>query len=89
MKENIAGLPFTWEVFWKPDERPGSFGEYGVAGNNFGRETEFKCTSARRPRCVLLNRDPLYLDFARERHLNAVQSTIAALARLQHADTGS
>ena len=89
VKENIEGLPFTWEVFWKPDERPGSFGEYGVAGNNFGRETEFKCTSARRPRCVLLNRDPLYLDFARERHLNAVQSTIAALARLQHADTSS
>jgi hypothetical protein len=89
VKENIGGLPFTWEVFWKPDEKPGSFGEYGPAGNNFGRETEFKCTSARRPRCVLLNDDPLYLDFARARHLNAVQTTIAALARARRPNTSS
>lgn len=89
VKEDIEGLPFTWEVFWKPDDNPGSFGEYGAAGNNFGRETAFKCANVRRPRCVMLNDDPLYVDFARERHLNAVQTTIAALARLQRAGAGS
>jgi hypothetical protein len=89
VKGDIEGLPFTWEVFWKPDVNPGSFGEYGAAGNNFGRETAFKCANVRRPRCVLLNDDPLYVEFARERHLNAVQTTIAALARLQRAGTGS
>ena len=88
VKEDIEGLPFTWEVFWEPDENTGSFGEYGAAGNNYGRETAFKCANVRRPRCVLLNNDPLYIDFARERHLNAVQTTIAAIARLQRAGDG-
>ncbi len=88
VKGDIEGLPFTWEVFWKPDVKPGSFGEYGAAGNNFGRETAFKCANVRRPRCVLLNDDPLYVEFARERHLNAVQTTIAALAQLQRAGAG-
>ena len=37
----------------------------------------------------MLNDDPLYVEFARERHLNAVQTTIAALARLQRAGAGS
>ena len=77
----IPGLPVTWQAFWELDEDPENFGEYGPAGNNFGRKTEFRC--GERERCVLLADDPLYTDFAFERHRTAVQGTMQAMLLLQ------
>ncbi|MDA1074505.1 MAG: hypothetical protein O3A63_07070 [Proteobacteria bacterium] len=77
----INGLPVSWEAFWTISENPGGFGEYGPAGNNFGRSTEFRC--ANRERCVLLNKDPLYEDFARQRHIAAVLGTMRAMMLVQ------
>lgn len=78
----IPGMPASWEVFWKLNA-PGSFGEYGDAGNNFGRPAEFACTEEKRARCVLLDEDPLYESFAVERHADAVRATVAAMRLLQ------
>ncbi|NIP13874.1 MAG: hypothetical protein GWM88_03650 [Pseudomonadales bacterium] len=79
----IEGLPTTWEAFWKLAEDPENFGEYGPAGNTFGRKTEFRC--AQRQRCVLLRDDPLYATFAAERHAAAVKGTLAAMLIVQRA----
>ena len=81
LEQPIAGLPATWESFWKLDKDPGDFGEYGPAGNNFGRDTEFRCDNGQR--CVLLKRDPLYERFAMERHRAAVLGTMRTLYLLQ------
>ena len=81
VRSPISGLPASWEVFWEPDENPDNFGEYGPAGNNFGRKTEFKCEAE--ARCVLLKNDPLYAQFARERHITAVRGTIGAMLLMQ------
>jgi hypothetical protein len=83
VRSPIAGLPASWEVFWEFDEVPGNFGEYGPAGNNFGRATEFRCESEQR--CVLLRDDPLYAQFARERHTTAVRGTMRAMLLMQRA----
>ena len=77
----MIGLPATWEVFWTPDEDPGSFGAYGPAGNNFGRGARFPCGLSER--CELLRDDPLYAAFALERHADAVLRTMQALAIVQ------
>ena len=82
----ISGMPATWEAFWTPDTKAGNFGEYGPAGNNFGRETTFRCADAQR--CVLLDDDPLYQEFAQDRHLAAVLGTIRVMRLAsQGADT--
>lgn len=77
----IPGLPSGWSAFWTPSDEPGSFGDYGPAGNNFGRRTEFRCGDDQR--CVLLNDDPLYAEFALARHLDAIRGTLAALLKMQ------
>lgn len=79
----ILGMPTSWQAFWKLAEDPGSFGEYGPAGNNFGRHTEFRCAGQR---CVLLDEDPLYHAFAVARHAEAVRATVRAMAWLQAQD---
>ena len=76
----MLGMPATWEAMWEFGE-PGEFGEYGVAGNNFGRPTRFDC--GQDERCVLLTDDPLYAAFALERHLVAVRATMAAMLLAQ------
>ena len=84
VREQIAGLPVTWQVFWRIGD-PGGFGGYGGAGNNFGRSAEFDCGgTSRAERCVLLARDPLYEAFAADRHVDAVRATITAMWMLQH-----
>ena len=79
----IGPLPTTWEAFWVPPSEPGEFGEYGVAGNSFGRKVTFDCTSQRAERCVLLEGDPLYDAFALDRQLAAVRATARAMYRMQ------
>ena len=84
VREQIPGLPVSWQAFWRIGE-PGGFGGYGGAGNNFGRPAEFDCGGrSRAERCVLLERDPLYEAFAADRHLDAVRATITAMWMLQH-----
>jgi hypothetical protein len=77
----INGMPTSWTAFWNPNDDPGSFGDYGPAGNSFGRRTEFRCGGERR--CVLLKDDPLYTEFALDRHLDALQGTLAAMLLMQ------
>lgn len=72
----IEGLPVTWQAFWRLADDPQDFGDYGVAGNQFGRRAQFDCGGQR---CVLLDRDPLYVGFAHDRHLEAVRVTARAL----------
>ena len=81
VQAQIPGLPTTWQSFWELDENPEDFGEYGPAGNNFGQKTEFRC--GEKERCVLLENDPLYKEFAFERHMTATVSTMRALLLLQ------
>jgi hypothetical protein len=76
----MLGMPATWEALWRFGD-PGDFGEYGNAGNNFGRPTRFDCGDAER--CVLLKDDPLYAAFALDRHLVAVRATMAAMLLAQ------
>ncbi len=81
VRQPINGLPVTWEAFWKFGDEPGAFGDYGKAGNNFGRKVEFRCNSQD---CVLVSKDPIYRRFANARHTQAVKSTISAMNWLQH-----
>jgi hypothetical protein len=74
-------LPVSWQVFWKPASKAGDFGEYGPAGNNFGRKTSFRCGAAKP--CLLLDDDPLYEEFALQRHADAVRATMQAMYLLQ------
>lgn len=80
VQRHIDGLPATWQAFWQLADDPRQFGEYGVAGNNFGRRTEFDCGATR---CVLLDDDPLYDAFALARHVDAVNATLRAMVWLQ------
>lgn len=77
VQEPVNGLPVTWEIFWRANEDPGKFGSYGPAGNNFGRGTRFPCGQPER--CVLLDDDPLYAEFALRRHAAAVIATVRAV----------
>ena len=79
----IQGMPTSWQAFWRLSEDPGAFGEYGVAGNSFGRSAEFKCSGQN---CVLLDHDPLYQSFAKARHVEAVRATLRAMAWSQAQD---
>ena len=77
----MFGLPASWEAFWTLNENPGKFGEYGPAGNNFGRNTRFRCGG--QGRCVLLSEDPLYQEFALQRHIGAVVASMRVMLILQ------
>ncbi len=77
----IDGMPTQWTAFWMPSSEPGNFGDYGPAGNAFGRRTEFACGNGER--CVLLQDDPLYREFALARHRDAVRSTQVAMLLMQ------
>ena len=77
----MFGLPATWEAFWTLNDNPGKFGEYGPAGNNFGRNARFPCGGGER--CVLLREDPLFRDFALQRHITAVVASMRTLLTLQ------
>ena len=90
--EPIPGLPVSWEAFWALGDDPDEFGRYGSAGNNFGREARFRCDrpeDGRRKNCVLVQDDPLYREYARARHVDAVQATITAMAMMQERVHGS
>ena len=39
VQRRIDSLPMTWQAFWKLADDPEQFGEYGRAGNNFGRRS--------------------------------------------------
>ena len=77
----MFGLPASWEAFWTLNEDPGKFGEYGPAGNNFGRNTRFRCGA--QGRCALLSEDPLYQEFALQRHIGAVVASMRVMLILQ------
>ena len=79
--DEINGLPATWQAFWTLAEKPGDFGDYGPAGNSFGDRAQFRCGDNQR--CLLLQDDPLYSDFALQRHRAAVLATMRAMLRLQ------
>ena len=83
ISEPIRGMPSNWSAFWELDSDNDDFGSYGVAGNNFGRETTFKCGDDDERECVLLAQDPLYAEYAAARHLEAVRATMSALAMEQ------
>ena len=83
IREPIRGMPATWEAFWEFDKDADDFGSYGPAGNNFGRQTTFRCPADRERDCVLLAGDPLYYEYAAARHLDAVRATVGALAMMQ------
>ncbi len=74
--------PTTWESFWRLG-REGRFGRYGAAGNRFGERTEFTCGDQT---CVFLEDDPLYREFAIERHLDALQSSLRFMRWAQHSE---
>jgi len=82
----VFGMPVTWEVFWQFAEKADEFGEYGVAGNRFGESTDFRCGDVT---CVLLKDDPLYRDFALQRHTAAVVATMRAFYLLQSSLTAA
>jgi hypothetical protein len=88
VRSPIGGLPTTWESFWQPGQAPGDFGDYGSAGNSFGRKVEFPCAPDRAEQCVLLENDPLYAEFALERQLAAIRGTAQAmyLHQLRHVE---
>ncbi|MEM1231096.1 MAG: hypothetical protein AAGI15_11200 [Pseudomonadota bacterium] len=77
----IPGMPAQWSAFWRPSKDPASFGDYGRAGNNFGRAVQFRCADG--ARCVLLEDDPLYRRFALARHRSAVIGTVQAMLLAQ------
>lgn len=80
IRQPIPGMPTTWQSFWRLASDPSDFGEYGPAGNRFGARTSFRCGDER---CVLLNKDPLYEEFAQARHVDAVVGTMRVLHSLQ------
>jgi hypothetical protein len=94
VSSEINGMPAQWTAFWQPaqleakDASGNAFGEYGVAGNNFGERVEFRCGGTRKEaiRCILLKDDPLYQDFAFARHLSAVEATMVAMLIVQQRD---
>ena len=78
--EPVPGMPSTWQAFWRLAANSSDFGEYGPAGNRFGNSTSFRCGDER---CVLLNKDPLYAEFAAARHVDAVVGTMKVLHIVQ------
>ncbi len=89
VRGRIYDYPTTWEAYWTLARRPGDFGEYGRAGNQFGNRTEFRCGDGQR--CLLLENDPLYQEFAVRRHVKAVLASMRSirLAQLQAQHNGN
>jgi hypothetical protein len=86
VRSPIFGFPSTWEAYWSFAKDPADFGEYGAAGNNFGERAEFRCgvrALGTRQWCLLLKDDPLYQDFAFERHVAAAIASMRIFAVLQ------
>lgn len=83
----ISGMPAQWTAFWQPSAKNpgGDFGDYGTAGNNFGNRVDFRCATEEDPkmRCLLLEDDPLYREFAYERHRDALHATMLAMLLVQ------
>ena len=79
----IPGMPASWTEFWQSDGDPGDFGDYGSAGNNFGDAARFRCGPRRRAHCHLVDNDPIYAEFALQRHLDAVLATMRAMLIVQ------
>lgn len=79
IRSPIADMQTTWHAFWEEDE-PGRFGNYGPAGNSFGRGTRFPCGE---DRCLLLDGDPIYQEFAARQQRLAVLATMRAVLLLQ------
>ncbi|MEE4301196.1 MAG: hypothetical protein V2J24_17270 [Pseudomonadales bacterium] len=79
IRSPIADMDATWHAFWEEDE-PGRFGSYGPAGNSFGRGTRFPCGE---DRCLLLDDDPIYAEFAARQQRLAVLGTMRAVLLLQ------
>ena len=77
----ILGFPTTWESYWRFAKKPESFGDYGSAGNAFGDHSQFKCGEGQR--CLLLKDDPLYRNFAHDRHVAAAIGSMRAMFLLQ------
>ena len=75
----IADMDTTWNAFWEEDDA-GRFGSYGRAGNSFGKQTRFRCGE---DRCLLLDDDPIYEEFAARQHRLAVLATMRAVLLLQ------
>ncbi len=86
VRSPIGGLPTTWESFWQPAKHSGDFGDYGAAGNSFGRRAEFPCNQDSGETCVLLDNDPLYLEFALARQIAAIRGTARAMYLHQQRD---
>ena len=82
VKDDIKGYPITWEAFWTFSSKDGDFGEYGIAGNQFGKRSAFRCGDSEQ--CLLLENDPLYQEFALQRHVDAVEATMQALLIMQN-----
>ena len=81
VRSPISGYPATWESYWSIAEDAGDFGEYGDAGNQFGQRSQFKCEG--QLKCLLLEDDPLYKDFAHGQHTAAVLATVRAIYSLK------
>lgn len=82
VRSSIPGLASTWQVFWRESGDEDDFGSYGEAGNSFGEEVKFSCGFKE---CHLLHNDPIYDDFAKVRHLQAILSTMRAFLLIQQA----
>lgn len=82
IKTKIDGYPVSWEAFWSFARNQGDFGEYGPAGNQFGKRSAFNC--GEEEQCLLLEGDPLYQEFALERHVQAVEVTMQVLMMMQN-----
>ncbi|MEM9620063.1 MAG: hypothetical protein AAF993_00345 [Pseudomonadota bacterium] len=82
VQSQINDFPTTWEAYWKLAREDDEFGEYGRAGNQFGKRTEFHCGEDQR--CLLLENDPLYRDFATARHVAAVFASMQSFHLLQN-----
>jgi hypothetical protein len=78
----IPGFPASWQAFWTLADDPEDMGDYGRAGNTFGKRVDFDCY---RVRCRLAEDDPIYRDFAFARHRSAVLATARAMLWHQRA----
>lgn len=79
ISEPIGDTSETWSVFWQLSE-PGSFGCYGPEGNNFGKAIPLDCEGEA---CNLEEGDPIYVEYAKARHLEAIDVTIRAILNYQ------
>ena len=79
IRGSIQDMGTTWQVFWR-EAGEGEFGAYGAAGNSFGTDVSFPCG---RKECRLLHNDPLYFEFAQDRHKDAVLATMRAFLLAQ------